>query len=143
VLDEARIGPVYLRQPRIADMVVDALFHTEKVLQQCTIHAFAVMPNHVHWLATPKVPLSQLMRTVKSFTARKANLMLGLTGTSFWQDESYDHVVRDSASVERVRRYIEHNPVRAGLVVEAEEYRWSSAGGLTKGQAAGHRPAPL
>jgi putative transposase len=136
LLDYARRGPVYLRQPKIADIVVEVLFHTDKALQRCSIHAFAVMPNHVHLLATPKVALSQLTKTVKGFSAKRANEMFGLTGRPFWQDESYDHVVRDSAGAERIRRYIEQNPVRAGLVIEAHEYRWSSAGWRTGGHAA-------
>ena len=54
--------------------------------------------------------------------------MLGLTGKPFWQDESYDRLVRDRLEFERIRRYIENNPVRAGLVAAPEDYPWSSAG---------------
>jgi putative transposase len=46
-------------------------------------------------------------------TARRANAMLGLTGKSFWQDESYDHLVRNDSESDRIRNYIEQNPVRA------------------------------
>jgi len=60
--------------------------------------------------------------------------MLGLTGKPFWQDESYDHLVRHEREFEKIRRYIEENPVRAGLVSEASEYRWSSAGWATRGR---------
>jgi REP-associated tyrosine transposase len=52
---------------------------------------------------------------------------LALTGKPFWQDESYDRLVRDAAEFERIRHYIEYNPVRAGLVELPEEYPWSSA----------------
>jgi hypothetical protein len=54
--------------------------------------------------------------------------MLARTGNPFWQEESYDRLVRDSAEWERIKFYIEQNPVRAGLVKEASQYRWSSAG---------------
>jgi putative transposase len=54
--------------------------------------------------------------------------MLGLTGKPFWQDESYDRLVRDGTEFERIRRYIEYNPVRAGLVATPAAYPWSSAG---------------
>jgi hypothetical protein len=104
LLDEARVGPVYLRQPLIADMIVEALFHTEKVLQLCTVQAFVVMPNHIHLLATPSVPLSQFVKSLKGFTAKRANELLRLTGKPFWQDESYDHLVRDSSGAEKIRR---------------------------------------
>jgi hypothetical protein len=53
--------------------------------------------------------------------------MLGRTGKPFWQDESFDHWVRDGAQFESVRAYIEQNPVKAGLVAKPEEWRWSSA----------------
>ena len=54
--------------------------------------------------------------------------MLSMTGNSFWQEESYDHLVRHEREFEKIRNYIEENPVRAGLAREAREYRWSSAG---------------
>jgi hypothetical protein len=53
--------------------------------------------------------------------------MLNLTGQRFWQEESYDRVVRDAAEFRRILRYIEFNPVKAGLVVTPEEFCWSSA----------------
>ncbi|MCL4850415.1 MAG: hypothetical protein KJZ78_03425 [Bryobacteraceae bacterium] len=50
--------------------------------------------------------------------------------------ESYDHVVRQEREFDKIRRYIEENPVRAGLVREASQYRWSSAGWATVGSPA-------
>ena len=92
------------------------------------LHAFVVIPNHVHLLATPAVALPQLMKSLKGITAKRANAILGLTGSRFWQEESYDHAVRHQREFDKIRSYIEENPVRAGLVNEAGEYRWSSAG---------------
>ena len=86
------------------------------------------MPNHVHMLVTPSVPSTKWLGPLKGFTAYQANRILARTG-AFWQEESYDHVVRSEAGLERVRQYIENNPVKAGLVTSAEDYRWSSAGG--------------
>lgn len=48
---------------------------------------------------------------------------------AFWQDESYDHWVRSGEEFERIVRYIEANPVRAGLLERVEDWRWSSAFG--------------
>ena len=57
----------------------------------------------------------------------KPTRILGWIGP-FWQAESYDHlVVRDGREFERIRGYIEQNPVKAGLAASAEEYLWSSA----------------
>jgi putative transposase len=142
LLDEARSGAFYLRQPAVADMVVDAVYYNAKTLGQYGLHAFVVMPNHVHLLVTPAVALPRLTKSLKGITAKRANVMLGSTGTSFWREESYDRLVRNEREFERIRNYIEANPVRAGLVMQASEYRWSSAGWATRGSPAdlGVRP---
>jgi putative DNA methylase len=131
LLDESRTGPFYLRRPTIADMVVEVIHHCADVLGRYTLHAFVVMPNHIHMLVSPSIPLPQLTKTLKGFTAKRANQMLARTGNPFWQEESYDHLVRDRAEWERIKFYIEQNPVRAGLVRRADQYRWSSAGWAT------------
>ena len=142
LLDEARTGPFYLRQPAIADLVVAAIQYNAQALQHYLLHAFVVMPNHVHFLIGPKVPLPKLMRSLKGITAKRANALLGLMGQPFWQEESHDHLVRDDREFGKIQVYIEENPVRAGLVRQASEYRWSSAGGATGGSPAdqGVRP---
>jgi hypothetical protein len=52
--------------------------------------------------------------------------MLGLTGQPFWQDESYDRLVRNDSEFERIVGYIERNPVSAGLAPTPGEFPWSS-----------------
>jgi REP element-mobilizing transposase RayT len=128
LLDEARTGAFYLRQPAVADMVVEAIYCNAITLGHYVLHAFVVMPNHVHLLAAPAVALPKLTKSLKGITAKRANAILGLTGKPFWQEESYDHLVRHERELEKIRDYIEGNPVRAGLVSDASEYRWSSAG---------------
>jgi putative transposase len=142
LLDEACSGTFYLRQPAVAEMIVEAIQYNANILRHHTLHAFVVMPNHVHLLATPAVALPKLTKSLKGITAKRANAMLALTGSSFWQEESYDHLVRHEREFEKIRNYIEENPVRAGLVREAREYRWSSAGWATRGSPAdqGVRP---
>ncbi|MGO9229611.1 MAG: transposase [Bryobacteraceae bacterium] len=137
LLDEARDGAFYLRQPAIADMIVKAIEYNSTILGHYLLHAFVVMPNHVHLLATPTIELPRLTKSLKGITAKRANAMLALTGRPFWQEESYDHSVRDVREFERIRNYIEWNPVRAGLVKEAGEYRWSSAGAAGPKSATG------
>jgi len=136
LLDEARTGAFYLRQPAIADMIVEAIQYNASNLGHYRLHAFVVMPNHVHMLATPAVALPKLTKSLKGITAKRANAMLALTGSPFWQEESYDHWVRHERQFEKIRNYVEGNPVRAGLVREASEYRWSSAGWATGGAPA-------
>ena len=128
LLDETRSGAFYLRQPAIANMIVEAIYHNTNILRHYLLHAFVVMPNHVHLLATPAVALPKLTKSLKGITAKRANATLRLTGFPFWQEESYDHLVWHEREFERIRTYIEANPVRAGLVSEASQFRWSSAG---------------
>jgi len=125
-LDQASTGPLFLRRPELAQMVVQCL-HKGVALGHYQLGAFVVMVNHVHVLLLPIVNPSRLLQSLKGFTAREANRMLGRTGEPFWQAESYDHWVRDEKEHARVTAYIETNPVKAGLVECAEDYRWSSA----------------
>jgi hypothetical protein len=78
-------------------------------------------------LITPHLASRQWLGPLKGFTAHEANRILGQAPARFWQDESYDDVVRSEGGRERVRRYIENNPVKAGLALTAEDFRWSSA----------------
>jgi putative transposase len=142
LLDESRTGPFYLRQPAVADMMVEAIRYNADTLRHYVLHAFVVMPNHVHLLVTAAMPLPKVTKALKGITAKRGNAMLGLTGTPFWQDESYDHTVRNEREFERIRNYIEENPVRAGFVGCAGEYRWSSGGWATGGSPADQGSAP-
>ena len=78
------------------------------------------MANHVHILIYPEAKLSRITKSIKNFSARQANAILGLTGQPFWHDESYDHWVRGPKELEQIVTYIEENPVSAGLVDKAE-----------------------
>jgi putative transposase len=126
LLDHPTSGPMFLQQPEIARLLVQALHDGETRFHRYELHAYVAMPTHVHLLVTPHVSARQWLGPLKGFTAHEANRILGRTG-AFWQDESYDHLVRDGPEFERIRCYIEQNPVKAGLVPSAEQYPWSSA----------------
>ena len=138
LLDITRTGPLHLRRPEIAKLVVETLWYHAERLEHYHLHGYVVMPNHVHLLITPHAPVSKLMQSLKRFTAREGNRILGFTGHPFWQDESYDRLVRDGREFQRIVRYIETNPVSAGLVVMPEEFAWSSARPIDRG--AGWQP---
>jgi len=125
LLDEERAGPAYLRMPRVAQLVIAAI--RKGAPDDYLLHTWVVMPNHVHLLLTPNIDPSVILRGLKGASAREANNLLGLTGQPFWQDESYDHLVRGQGEFARIENYILQNPVRAGLARSGEEYPWSSA----------------
>ena len=84
------------------------------------------MPNHVHVvveLPEGAPPLAKTLQLLKGYSSRQANQLLGRSG-SFWQAESYDHVVRPG-ELERIIRYVLENPVKAGLVNDWQKWPYS------------------
>ena len=84
------------------------------------------MPNHVHMLVTGTMAAARWLDALKGFTGHAANRVLNRRGP-FWLDESYDRLVRSREGFARIHRYIEMNPVTAGLVCSPEVFPWSSA----------------
>ena len=125
-------GPKWLQNSQVADVVAETLRIGEVERHFYELLAWVVMPDHVHLLILPLVPIPQIMRWVKGSCARAANRILSRTGQPFWQDESYDHYLRRSEQISRTIAYIEENPVSAGLAATAERWRWSSAGWQAK-----------
>ena len=126
-LDNPRRGPMFLNQPQVAEIVLRSIRKGVE-LGHYELSAYVIMSNHVHMLISPRIAPDRLLQSLKGSTAREANRVLGRIGESFWQKESYDHWVRSPDEFQRIRAYIENNPVKAGLVRNAGEYRWSSAG---------------
>jgi putative transposase len=128
----------WLSDPRIADLVAEAIRYRDG--KDYDLIAYSIMPNHMHLVFGVGVPdlvepvgqidnlsdkpVSKIMQSLKRYTAREANKILGRRG-AFWQDESYDHVVRDSNELERIVLYVLHNPVKAGLIEHWRDWKWS------------------
>src|ERR1043166_5484505 len=121
-------GPHHMRNPAIARVVADTIRYGAGQLHIYDLHAWVVMSNHVHILIEPRVTISRITESIKRYSAREANKILGRTGQPFWQIESYDHWARTSREFDNIVRYIEFNPVKAGIVENPEDYPWSSAG---------------
>jgi REP element-mobilizing transposase RayT len=134
-IDHTTHGPKWLKDPRVARIVMGILLAGERERAFYQLRAWAIMPNHVHVLWNPCVPMSRITRWVKGSTARKANLVLAQTGEPFWQAESFDHWVRNPDELEKIVRYIESNPVTAGLAGAPELWPWSSASSRAGGFA--------
>jgi putative transposase len=136
LLDAAPSGPVWLRNPRVAALIVSILRRGESERNWYRLAAFAVMSNHAHVLLEPIAPVARITHWIKGSTAREANRLLGRVGERFWQHESYDHWARNENEFQRIVRYIEFNPVAAGLVDRIESWPWSSAYAPEPGETA-------
>jgi putative transposase len=93
------------------------------------VHAYCLMTNHVHFLATPgnDTAVSGTMKVVGSRYAQYINKRYRRTG-SLWEGRHRASLVQSERYLLTCMRYIELNPVRAEMVSRPEEYRWSSYG---------------
>jgi len=128
----------YLEDERLAEQVRGSLYHFAG--ERYDLIAYVIMASHFHWVFRPtrewseevyaedddRTPRQRIMHSIRSYTAKECNRLLGRTGV-FWQVESYDHCVRDDAELQRIIEYVEQNPVKAGLAVKPQEWRSSSA----------------
>jgi REP element-mobilizing transposase RayT len=121
-----KAGSCLLADPTAAAVVQNALLHFEGT--RYFLLSWCVTPNHVHVLVAPRPPhtLSAILHSWKSFTSNRVNEALGRSGT-LWQHESFDHYVRNDDELRRIARYVEHNPVVAGLCSAAHEWPFGSA----------------
>ena len=112
--------PVF-SQAEAAEIVLNSLQWLEKQLR-ILLDAAVVMPDHVHFVAgLERGSLAQMMRSLKSHTAQKINILLEREGP-FWQPQYHDHAVRKDEDLNEVVLYALHNPVRAGLVKDFHDY---------------------
>jgi len=114
-----------LLNPEIAGIVADTIQYGE-TKESYDLFAWVIMPDHVHMIIQPKVPLAGIMRWLKGRTARQANRLLRQTGAPFWQEESFDHWIRTEEEFSDLETYVENNPVKRGLVESPEKWLWSS-----------------
>jgi REP element-mobilizing transposase RayT len=124
-LDKGR-GECWLRRPDLATICENGFRHFDG--GRYALKAWCLMPNHVHVLVlVTTVPMSEFVQSWKGYTAYRCNEILGRRDSAFWADDYWDAYMRDSEQERRTVRYIEHNPVKAGLVREAKDWPWSSA----------------
>jgi REP element-mobilizing transposase RayT len=137
LLDGSSAGPRWLADERIAAMVAEAIHFRDK--KQYDLYAFTIMSNHVHMVfatvrravvrhsspqACPTNTVTEILQKLKWNTALKANRILHRSG-AFWQDESYDHVIRTDEELARTIQYVLNNPVEAGLAHSWEQWPWT------------------
>lgn len=93
----------------------------------CAVHAYVLMTNHVHLLMTPSKggAISATLQAVGRRFVPYVNHCYGRTGT-LWEGRFKANSVQEEGYLLACYRYIELNPVRAGMVERPEDYRWSS-----------------
>lgn len=124
-LDGGR-GACWLGDPRIAREVQQAFLHFDG--ERYRLLAWCIMPNHVHVVMEPDANhgLGTIVQSWKSFTAKKANAILGRKGP-FWRKDYFDRYMRNEDHYARTVEYVENNPVKAGLCRTAQTWPWGSA----------------
>ena len=128
VYEDKGYGACWLRRADIASIAEQALLHFDG--ERYRIIAWCIMPNHVHVVieTLEGYMISEILHTWKSFIAHEANKALHRSG-KFWFREYYDRYIRNAEHLANAVKYVENNPVKAGLVISKEEWRWSNAWG--------------
>jgi len=125
-------GSCLMSDPRCAAIVRDALqhFHGDRY----ELGAWCVMPNHAHAVVKPlSLELNKIVGGWKGFTAKEINKLLGLNGQR-WQEEPFDHLVRDEADYDKFTVYVLSNPEQARL----NDWPWIGVG--SEGQSSSPVP---
>jgi putative transposase len=116
----------FLKIPEIAQIVADKMHEYDKKLYD--LIAYCIMSNHVHLLFTThnyeNSDISYIMKLIKGGSAYLCNKALNRTET-FWQDESYDHYVRNQKEFTNIEYYIIENPVKAGLIEDWQQWKFT------------------
>lgn len=124
-LDKCFCGPDHLKLPAVAQCLIQQLHRFDG--EWYNLFAYTIMPNHVHLLLDLSVQtkgsewseqyknLDYVMWRIKGASSRNANLVLGKTGTHFWQQEYHDRYIRDMRHFHAAVNYIKQNPVSARL----------------------------
>jgi putative transposase len=104
------------------------------------LFGYVIMPDHVHLLLRPhNVSLDDGMRAIKSISALRIMRHRGVRGR-LWQPRYFDNIIRHAGELWKKLEYIHNNPVAAGLVAIATDWRWSSCGAFTP---SGTPPIPI
>lgn len=140
-------GKCLLARPEIAEVIVENWHYFDG--KRYRLMAYVVMPNHVHVLVQVYigVTLSSIVHGWKSYTSKRIIRLLDKEKETYtlpiWQPEYWDRYIRNQRHFDAAVEYIVENPVKAGLVKRAEDWRWlgAQAARLLKKKRAGEPPA--
>jgi len=114
-----------LQNPMLAQLVANA-FQYYAAQEIWKLHAYTIMPNHVHFFVTLKnKDLRTAVVDFKKYTAREGNRIARKKGLPFWQQEWFDHWARSPEEADSIIRYIHNNPVKAGYVKKWRDWPYS------------------
>jgi len=120
-----------LRRPYLADVLtaeaVEATLLRSAESNHFTIHAYCLMPDHVHILAEGTSPSSNALGFIRHFKQGSGYKFKQARKRVLWEFSYYDHILRSEDSLIEVARYIWWNPVRKGLSRAPGEYRYSGS----------------
>ena len=97
----------------------------EQDRQNCTVFAHCLMPDHLHFLISPREDGISVLAFTDQYKGKTTNRSwtVGWRG-KLWQPRYYDHVVRAEEDLRAIAEYILNNPVRKGLTMHAEAWPW-------------------
>jgi putative transposase len=116
----------YLSDPVIATFVMRALLKSASA-HSFTIHAFCIMPDHIHILAEATHPTSDALEFARHFKQRTAFFHKQKSQRVLWEFGYYDHILRAQDGLIEVARYIWWNPVRKRLCPRPHDYPFSGS----------------
>lgn len=133
-LDKEINGPYHLSNPNIAKIVSDSILYRDG--KDYKLVCLCIMSNHLHMIIYKlQKPLHVILKELKSYTGKEANKVLGFSRNQtlavgakskrFWQEESFDRVVRNRIDLANKVDYVINNPVKAGLVDNWKECEWT------------------
>ena len=110
-------------------MVAEALAHIQRTAEEesFAVLAYRFMPDHVHLLVKGEKESSDLRRFVKASKERSGRTYRKRLGVRLWQEGYFERVLRNPADARECAEYIVNNPVRAGLVANLTEYKYTGA----------------
>jgi REP-associated tyrosine transposase len=112
--------------PEWASRIVDGL-RQEADAYHFDVHAYCVMPDHVHALLKGLDPTCDLLAFLKNLKQKTDHEFRERFHRGLWQKKFYDHILRKNDSVERIAGYIWMNPVRKGMCTDPREYPYSGS----------------
>ena len=99
-----------------------SIIRADAASRSVAVHAFCIMPNHVHLLLEGMEPTADVLQFIKALKTKTSAPFNRKTAKPLWQKKFYDHILRQNDSPDDVAWYIWMNPVRAGLCDQPEEY---------------------